>query len=114
MQGQLPSRTLMVFVCLLEQAQKCQRALTIANSTHGLDESSSHAATLPHCGVKLRAEIFRTDRNEKGAQACPEKIEMTVFGCQNIQIKDESGMRKMPGKTARKLRRHSPTVRLDG
>jgi hypothetical protein len=34
--------------------------------------------------------------------ACPEKIEMTVFGCQNIQIKKESGTRKMHAKTARK------------
>ena len=47
-------------------------------------------------------------------EACPEKIEMTVFGCQNIQIRDESGTRKMHDKTARKSLRHCLTARLDG
>ena len=37
-----------------------------------------------------------------------------VFGYQNIRIKDESGTRKMHGRTARKSLKHYPTVRLDG
>lgn len=64
--------------------------------------------------ARLRLESQPDITDSLKEKACPEKIEMTAFGYQNIQTKDESGTRKMHDKTARKSLRHCPMDRLDG